>query len=283
MARGFRSGKGADALISVGIALLGGFLLLCSARMLPGAYAAGGTLLSPALVAPDPSSPVLMLLAGFGAAAAGVALTLWWAAGAVFALAGCLLHRTGFHSAGARVLSLAPGPLRRLSAALLGLSLAAGTVPAHAADGTEPARVQASPVALPNTSTDAPRILGSHTLDPRIQGHKDPSHAAATVVRAPAGNAPAEDEGEISPLWRPLPQQPSGSNLVTGTPRPDPGHVVVSAGDTLWSLAGEQLGPLAGDAEIAALWPRWYEANRDTIGPDPGLIRPGQVLTVPPL
>jgi hypothetical protein len=33
--------------------------------------------------------------------------------------------------------------------------------------------------------------------------------------------------------------------------------------------------------DIAAAWPRWYAANRAVIGPDPGLIRPGQELMPP--
>ena len=33
--------------------------------------------------------------------------------------------------------------------------------------------------------------------------------------------------------------------------------------------------------QIAREWPRWYAANRALIGPNPHLIRVGQVLTVP--
>ena len=86
----------------------------------------------------------------------------------------------------------------------------------------------------------------------------------------------------MSPLWRPAPPQPSGSVLF-GPARPEHADVVVAAGDTLWTLAAQQLGPLATDAETAALWPRWYELNRDVIGPDPAVIFPGQVLRVPAL
>ena len=58
-------------------------------------------------------------------------------------------------------------------------------------------------------------------------------------------------------------------------------EVTVMPGDTLWSIAAAHLGAGASDAEIAAEWPRWYAANADLIGPDPNVIRPGQVL-VPP-
>ena len=54
--------------------------------------------------------------------------------------------------------------------------------------------------------------------------------------------------------------------------------VVVRRGDSLWSITGRYLGPSATADEIAREWPRWHEANRDVIGDDPDLIRPGQVL-----
>ena len=59
--------------------------------------------------------------------------------------------------------------------------------------------------------------------------------------------------------------------------------VVVDVGDSLWSLAARQLGGFATNADIARLWPAWYEANKSVIGEDPDLILPGQVLTVPEL
>ena len=58
-------------------------------------------------------------------------------------------------------------------------------------------------------------------------------------------------------------------------------HVVVRRGDTLWDIAARALGPHASDADIAACWPRWHAANRSTIGPDPDLILPGQLLRPP--
>ena len=51
--------------------------------------------------------------------------------------------------------------------------------------------------------------------------------------------------------------------------------------DHLWSITSRYLGPSATADEIAREWPRWHEANRDVIGDDPDLIRPGQVLHPP--
>jgi len=58
--------------------------------------------------------------------------------------------------------------------------------------------------------------------------------------------------------------------------------VVVAPGDTLWDLAAERLGPHHGDDKTAAAWRALYALNRDLIGPDPGLIEPGQRLVLPP-
>ena len=57
-------------------------------------------------------------------------------------------------------------------------------------------------------------------------------------------------------------------------------HHHVRAGDSLWSIAEEVLGTEDPRA-VARYWPQIHRANRATIGPDPSLIRPGQVLELP--
>ncbi len=61
-----------------------------------------------------------------------------------------------------------------------------------------------------------------------------------------------------------------------------PGEVVVRTGDSLWSLAAARLPRSAGPAEVDRAWRELYAANRAAIGADPGLIRPGQRLQLPP-
>jgi nucleoid-associated protein YgaU len=58
-------------------------------------------------------------------------------------------------------------------------------------------------------------------------------------------------------------------------------HLVVRPGDSLWALVARQLGADASARDIAHEWPRWYAANRSTIGADPDLIHPGQLLRAP--
>lgn len=57
--------------------------------------------------------------------------------------------------------------------------------------------------------------------------------------------------------------------------------MTVRTGDSLWSIAARDLGGAPTIAAIAEHWPRWYAANRATIGPDADLIHPGMVLRAP--
>jgi nucleoid-associated protein YgaU len=59
------------------------------------------------------------------------------------------------------------------------------------------------------------------------------------------------------------------------------GDVVVRSGDSLWSLAAARLPGTARPAEVERAWRAVYAANRAEIGPDPGLIHPGQRLHLP--
>ncbi len=58
-------------------------------------------------------------------------------------------------------------------------------------------------------------------------------------------------------------------------------QITVRSGDCLWSLAATTLGTGATPGDIAEAVSAWHQTNRDVIGPDPDLIHPGQVLTVP--
>ncbi len=75
---------------------------------------------------------------------------------------------------------------------------------------------------------------------------------------------------------------PASASPPTGTQTPSAaGTVVVQAGDCLWNLAQEHAGPTATHREVARLTAAWHAANRTTIGPDPDVLHPGQVLAVP--
>ncbi len=57
--------------------------------------------------------------------------------------------------------------------------------------------------------------------------------------------------------------------------------IEVRAGDCLWNLARSRLPAGATAARVAALADATYRRNRDVIGDDPDLVRPGQRLVLP--
>lgn len=107
-----------------------------------------------------------------------------------------------------------------------------------------------------------------------------PGAAAPTPTPATA-TAPAT-------VPAPSPQRPplaspiaSPSSVATGaTPSPATPEAAgetyeVQSGDTLLSIAETSYGD-------ATLWRRIYDANKDTIGPDPDKLKLGMKLTIPP-
>jgi nucleoid-associated protein YgaU len=56
---------------------------------------------------------------------------------------------------------------------------------------------------------------------------------------------------------------------------------IVLPGDSLWHIASLTLGT-DDPSRIARYWPRIHRANRELIGRDPSLIRPGWILDLPP-
>jgi nucleoid-associated protein YgaU len=111
-------------------------------------------------------------------------------------------------------------------------------------------------------------------------GWQPTERLAADRTDARAADRPA------SSSQRPRPERLSLVNRGqrTGTGR-EP-LVVVEPGDTLWAiaagrLAAEQAGTPLADVEIAAAVTRWHHANRQVLGANPDLIRPGMVLRQP--
>ncbi|OIQ80505.1 hypothetical protein GALL_377430 [mine drainage metagenome] len=89
-----------------------------------------------------------------------------------------------------------------------------------------------------------------------------------------AASPPAPSVGTVSEVRR-------DSTAAPATSVPGGGNHLVRSGDTLWSIAAAHLPPGADDAAIARAWPAWYGANVGTIGGDPNLLKPGQVLHSP--
>jgi nucleoid-associated protein YgaU len=131
------------------------------------------------------------------------------------------------------------------------------------------------------------RILVGAALGTTALG---PSAAAASTTSSPPlPNALA---------GLPLPDRPSGAAPAPAAePAPDPAPArapapapiashrapthTVAAGESLWSIAADQLAPDAPSARVDRAWRDLYDANRSRLGDDPDLIRPGTVLRLP--
>ena len=236
-------------LLAVSIALLGIVLLVSGQVILAGA-------------GPLTGYQRMEGLLGLGASAAGLAVVGWWLAAIVLALAGEVLNWAGEQQAARITAILTPAFMKQLAAAVVGLQLVGG-IPATMAHG----------------------FLGHPVTAPARTTPEDPAHAANTSTVAPG-----QDRRPVSPQWKPVPAPADGGPLLSGPHRSaagaatgtGPGQVVVTPGDSLWTIAAHHLGPFATDVEIAASWPSWYRANRQVIGADPHLLLPGQLLQVPP-
>lgn len=168
--------------------------------------------------------------------------------------------------------AVTPALLRRGAALVVGLS-----VPVAGASSAMAAPAPAAAVAAP-----AAQGLGD-TAPPA-----DDEHPLGFPVTDPApGSTTEEGAAPPGPGWvpdRPAPRSRADVGLVTGAERfagEETGEVVVRSGDTLWAIAARALGPDASELEISRAWPAWYEANREAVGDDPDLLRPGTRLAIP--
>ncbi|PYH00012.1 hypothetical protein CVV67_12610 [Arthrobacter stackebrandtii] len=266
----------ADAALGAAILALGGSLVF-----------SGGAILRLRWNSPGAGSALgLQELLAVAAAGAGIALLCWWLLALACALVSAVAQQLGAVRLARASSAFAPAFMRRLVAAVLGLNLLAapmavaaespavdplwhpGTVaaaPVEAGGGASGggAGAAAAPGVLPPDSSEAVSPRWVPTTAETAPGMLiSPGHRGTQSVGEAAGptQAPASDGA----------QQPSGSF-----------EVVVKGGDSLWSIVAEALGPYASDVDVALAWPGWYRANRDTIGADPNIIHPGQILQAP--
>lgn len=177
--------------------------------------------------------------------------------------------------------TLAPAATRRVAALLVGAALGATLAPGTAAGSVGGGSVGGSVGGSGGHGTPPERSPGF-----AVTPAPAPSVPAATPSSPTSSSPepPASVPSVPEPGWtpsRPVDTPVTVARLVTGAGAPPSAEVVVHRGDSLWTIARRHLGPGATDTEVAAAWPRWYAANRDVIGPDPGILRPGQVLRAP--
>jgi resuscitation-promoting factor RpfA len=136
-----------------------------------------------------------------------------------------------------------------------------------------------------STTVDRPNSLAAPTIadaDPQPLPLDRPATAfvpslpSPTAKRTPAGPA-ALATGIAHRDTSDLSDRRGGTDPSGGR---EHGYVV-RRGDTLWDIAARHLGPGATAVDISREWPAWYDANRTVIGSDPGVIRPGEILSPP--
>ena len=182
---------------------------------------------------------------------------------------------------------------------------AAGPWDGHRAEGSGPAPPGVDWPLDPAPTGMAP-IEGRQPPTPVAEQDAAGGATANRPASASGPEAPSAGSGPVRPGVSPagagssgsvvteLPVRPRRHASPTGTPAPGPAPVgrpadvgaesnavVVRPGDCLWLIAARRLGPQASAGEVVTEWPRWYAANRQVIGDDPGLIRPGLVLSEP--
>ena len=270
--------------VVLGSLLLGGAATLLVAQGLRASWAA--------VTAPGPARPADGLL--LCAAALSALLTLWLVLALVLSGLSALPGATG-RVARFGAGRVAPPVVRRLVVLALGAGLAVPLVAATASAGaasitrdeTSGRPVSSGPLVTEAAAATAPwASWPTLTSPPRAAGPASPSSVRPT----PASSTDEAPDEAPDAAWTPSApdrtriHDAEGLDLLSRTPAA--GHVVdegvvVRRGDSLWTITGRYLGPSATADEIAREWPRWHEANRDVIGNDPDLIRPGQVLHPP--
>ncbi|MEO6703573.1 MAG: hypothetical protein ABI140_12385 [Jatrophihabitantaceae bacterium] len=166
----------------------------------------------------------------------------------------------------------APVAVRRLIAASTGASLlfsplAALAEPASAAH--QPATAVSPAWPIDQATVPAKPAQPAQLAEPPVE------------PQWPTDPAPTQASWPAAPEPRPAEQPPPAQLKPPAAASPAAGSVLVQPGDSLWTIAAEQLGPTATDEQIAVQWPYWYRANRGVIGRDPGLIRAGSKLIQP--
>ena len=230
---------------------------------------------------------LLVALAAALAWLIAASLTCGLLATLVIAMASTLPGAVGGYARG--LLAHMPSGSRRIAGAVLGITLTG--VPLAAAASAAPVPRDPSPAVI-RSMDGLPQLDRVAVVGGRAQAQVAASPSLASGIpgahmgdlttpetSSEAQQTPPASSADAAVQIGALQSGPSS----TDQPATLPGFaaVTVRPGDSLWSLAARDLGSEATADTIAARWPQWYEANRDVIGGDPGLIHPGQLLHAP--
>lgn len=156
--------------------------------------------------------------------------------------------------------------------AAIGWSLLVAPAPAQAAS-------EAGPPTEADAASDSPQSNSTSLEGPVAAPSPFWSSTAADGFAGPdalpPGGLTVPGEASQSPG---APQQEPARGPMDG--RIAQSTLTVRAGESLWSLTGDLLGPTATEAQIAEQWPLLWEANADRIR-DPDRVLAGTVLLLP--
>lgn len=249
------------------------------------------------------------------AGAAALLITAWWFISFIYALFYAWSLRVSSRNADRAVLKVPaffrPRFMRRIVLTLGGTALGVGAVlaPAQAAvatpgnagvNGTEGMPQTTISAVMTTDSTSTADSMGATTSTSTAAAEASPDTSPATVSEADsAGDIPDSitPKATSTPLTlsaeipdiplAPQPSEAAGSlqdrSPFFSPPRAEAGtySYTVQAGDTLWSIAAEQLGEGTDASTIYDYTLDIYEANRDALGQNAELLYEGQVLQIP--
>ena len=224
------------------------------------------------------------------AGAVAILIAAWWFISFIYALFYAWSLRVSSHNADRTVLKVPaifrPRFMRRIVLTLGGTALGVGAVlaPAQATvatpsnagvNGTEgmPQTTISAVMAADSSITAAADASSDAVLsDTAPNQSATPLTLSAEVPNIPLAPEPSEAAGYLqdrSPFFSP-PRTEAGTYSYT-----------VQAGDTLWSIAAEQLGEGTDASTIYDYTLDIYEANKDALGQNAELLYEGQVLQIP--
>ena len=224
------------------------------------------------------------------AGAAAILITAWWFISFIYALFYAWSLRVSSHNADRAVMKVPaifrPRFMRRIVLTLGGTALGVGAVlaPAQATVVTPSNAGLTSTEGMPQTTISAvmtaesTSTVGADTSSDTVFSATDPTQSAtpltlsAEVPNIPLAPEPSEAAGSLqdrSPFFSP-PRTEAGTYSYT-----------VQAGDTLWSIAADQLGEGTDASTIYDYTLDIYEANKDALGQNAELLYEGQVLQIP--
>ena len=233
------------------------------------------------------------------AGAAAILITVWWFISFIYALFYARSLRVSSRNADRAVLKVPaffrPRFMRRIVLTLGGTALGVGAVlaPAQAAVVTPGNAGANGTEGLPQTTISAVMVAdstGTAAADtsPATVSDADSAGTAADSTTADSPSAPLTLSAEIPDIpLAPQPTEAAGSlqdrSPFFSPPRAEGGtySYTVQAGDTLWSIAAEQLGEGTDASTIYNYTLDIYEANKDALGQNAELLYEGQVLQIP--